>query len=112
MAIVNDWILMCTLFLSALCGEKRQAVGAIRHHPECCVLVELSQEGGLREYYRQRILLLHSSIKTRRELCLYPRSVPHRPLKRQRGSHRTTTCQMSRNFANACGTWQSVPCGY
>src|SRR5258708_33396745 len=82
-----------------------------RHHPDSCVLVELSKEGGLREYYRHGRLLLHSFIKTRRDLCLYPRSVPHRPVTRQKWSHRTTRCQMSRNFATACGTWQPAPCG-
>ncbi len=68
-----------------------------RHHPDSCVLVELSQEVDLREYYRHRMFWLHSSIKTRRELCLYPRSVPHRHQKRQKGSHRTRPCQMRRN---------------
>ena len=28
---------------------------ACGHHPVCCVLVELSQEGNLRGYYRHRM---------------------------------------------------------
>jgi hypothetical protein len=91
--------------------SEDQDLAAFGHHPDSCVLVELSQEVDLREYYRHRMFWLHSSIKTRRELCLYPRSVPHRHQKRQKGSHRTIPCQMRRNFANACETLQEVLCG-
>ena len=82
-----------------------------RHHPVCCVQVGISQEGDLRGYYRHRMFLLHSSSKTRRKLCLSPKSVPHRLLKRQKWSHRTTKCRMNRNFANGCEPLQLTPCG-
>ncbi len=81
------------------------------HHPEFCVERGISQEGDLRGYYRHRMFLLHSSSKTRRNLCLSPKSVPHRLLKRQKWSHRTTTCRMNRNFANGCEPLQLRPCG-
>src|SRR6266702_3486437 len=84
--------------------QGEMLVNEFGHHPVLCVLVELSKEGNGREYYRHRMFVLHSCINTRRKLCLSPRSVPHRPLKRHKWSHRTTPCPMSKNFASACET--------
>src|SRR6266700_6514345 len=82
-----------------------------RHHAVFCVPVELSKEGDMREYYRHRMFLRHSCRKTRRILCLSPKSVPYRSLKRQTWSHhRTRKCLLSKNFANACEPLLSAQC--
>jgi len=49
--IYFDGFQICVQSLTALTLAERSS----RHHPVCCVLVELSQEGNLRGYYRHRM---------------------------------------------------------
>src|SRR6266480_7655684 len=115
MTMADEKLLMVMVAVTEMAKAKafyaEQLGWSVRHHPVLCVLVELSKEGNGREYYRHRMFVLHSCINTRRKLCLSPRRVPHRPLKRQKWSHRTTPCPMSKNFASACETLPYARCG-